>query len=156
MDYIGKVKFVVITLTLFSTSSLSEVYRAAYEALDKAQLEAADSIGMTRRQAFLNIFIPQMLSLMIPNLCNTLLILLKEGALAYTIGLIDLLGKGTYIIGQHLGAYVLETYVTLVIIYWPISLVITAISNRLEKKFDYSAAGISAKGKRGGRLKHAG
>lgn len=155
LDPAGKVKFVVITLTLFSTASLSEVYRAAYESLDKVQLEAADSIGMTRKQSFVNIFIPQMLSQMIPNLCNTVLILLKEGALAYTIGLIDLLGKGNYIIGFHLGAYALETYVTLVIIYWPLSLLITAFSNRMEKNFDYSGAGLSARMKKGGRLKDA-
>lgn len=51
--------------------------------------------------------------------------------------MIDLFGKGNYIIGLHQGSYAIEVYITLIIIYWPLSLIITAVSNRLEKQFDY-------------------
>lgn len=150
MDTTAKVKFIVITLALFCTASLSEVFRSAYESLDKGQIEAADSIGMTKIQAFVHVLAPQMLYAAIPNLCNTVLMLLKEGALAYTIGVFDLLGKGNYIIGQHQGAYIIEVYVTLIIIYWPVSVLITKLSETLERRLNF----YSESGKKG-RVKNA-
>lgn len=142
IDTTGKVKFVAITLALFTTGSLSEAFRSAYQSVDKSQIEATKSIGMTDLQGLWYIILPQMIRIAIPNICNSLLALIKEGALAYTIGLYDLLGKGNYLIGKNLGAYVIETYVTLIIIYWPISAFITWISKLLEKKLDFTSTQI--------------
>lgn len=135
----GKIKFVAITLSLFTAGSMSETFRSSYQAVDRSQFEAAKSIGMTGVQELWYIIFPQMIRTAIPNICNSLLALIKEGSLAFTIGLYDLLGQGNYIIGKNLGAYVLETYVTLVIIYWPISAIITGISGKLEKKLDFTS-----------------
>ena len=55
---------------------------------------------------------------------------MKEGALAYTIGLIDLMGKGDLIIYNNQGAYNLETYIALSLIYWAMTVII-------EKTFMY-------------------
>ena len=52
---------------------------------------------------------------------------MKEGALAYTIGFIDLMGKGQLIIGNHYGAYALETYIALALIYWGMTILIEKI-----------------------------
>ena len=141
MDTSGKVKFVVITLSLFTAGSMSETFRSAYNSIEKSQFEAYKSIGMTGLQGFFHIILPQMVRISIPNVCNSVLALVKEGALAYTIGLYDLLGKGNYIIGKHLGAYVIETYVTLILIYWPISLLITAGSKKAESLLDFGRTG---------------
>lgn len=138
MDTTGKIKFVVITLTMFCSSSMSEAFRSAYQTIDKTQFEAAKSIGMTDLQSFIHIILPQMLYISIPNLCNSILALLKEGALAYTIGLYDLLGRSQYIIGKHMGSYVIEVYVTLIIIYWPIALLITWGSKAIERRLNYN------------------
>lgn len=61
MDTLDRMKFVAITLVLFCISSLSEVIRSAYEAIDKTQVEAADSVGMTKIQAFVHVLLPQMM-----------------------------------------------------------------------------------------------
>ena len=132
-----RMKYIVITLTLFAASSLSEVFRSAYESLEKTQAEAADSIGMTKIQGFWYILMPQMLYRSLPNLCNTVLMLLKEGALAYTIGVLDLLGKGMYVIGQNQGSFSMEVYALLAVIYWPIAIVITGLAGVLERRFNY-------------------
>ncbi len=137
MDMTGRVRFVIITLAMFCTASLSEVIRASYEAIDRDQLDAALSVGMTRPQTFVHVLIPQMMATAIPNLCNTILSLFKEGALAYTIGLYDLLGRGNYVIGRNLGGYAIEVYVILVAIYWCLSIIITRISGLIEKRFCY-------------------
>lgn len=142
MDTTGKVKFVSITLALFTTGSMSETFRSAYQSVDKSQFEAYKSVGMTSLQGMRHIILPQMLRIALPNICNSLLTLIKEGALAYTIGLYDLLGRGNYLIGKSMGAYVIETYVTLVIIYWPISLFITWGSKRMERRFDFTSGRV--------------
>ncbi|WP_342756414.1 amino acid ABC transporter permease [Kineothrix sedimenti] len=141
MDTLNRTKYVTITLALFCISSLSEVIRAAYESLDKTQIEASASIGMTKMQSFFHVLLPQMFSAAIPNFCNTILMLIKEGALAYTIGLLDLFGKGNYVIGQHHGGYAVEVYAILIIIYWLLSLFITSLSHYFENAFDYSSGG---------------
>ncbi len=138
MDTSKKVKFVVITLSLFTAGSMSETFRSAYASIDRSQFEACKSIGMTSYQGFIHIILPQMIRISIPNVCNSILALIKEGALAYTIGLYDLLGKGNYIIGKHLGSYVIETYVTLILIYWPISWLVTVVGKKAELMLDHS------------------
>jgi L-cystine transport system permease protein len=139
LDTTGKIKFVVITLSLFTAGSMSETFRSAYQSIDRVQTEAAKSIGMTGAQTFFHILLPQMLRISIPNISNSILALVKEGALAYTIGLYDLLGRGNYILGKHMGAFVIETYVTLIIIYWPISSLITLLGSGLEKKLNFGS-----------------
>lgn len=139
-----RMKYIVITLTLFAASSLSEVFRSAYESIEKTQSEAADSIGMTKFQGFRYILLPQMLLRSLPNLCNTILMLLKEGSLAYTIGVLDLLGKGMYVIGQNQGSFTMEVYVLLAAIYWPIAIVITKLAGYLEQRLQCSKIGSTA------------
>lgn len=140
-----RMKYIVITLTLFAASSLSEVFRSAYESLEKTQAEAADSIGMTKIQGFWYILMPQMLYRSLPNLCNTVLMLLKEGALAYTIGVLDLLGKGMYVIGQNQGSFSMEVYSLLAVMYWPIAGVITGLTGVLERTFNYNKKDVGGK-----------
>ena len=60
----------------------------------------------------------------IPNFTNALVNLMKEGSLAYTIGLIDIMGKGQLIIGQNHGSYSLEVYLALFILYWALTLLV--------------------------------
>lgn len=122
--------FVVLTFSLLFAASMAEVFRTAYIAIDKGQTEAALSIGLTPFQAFIRIVLPQAIVVALPNFTNALINIMKEGALAYTIGLIDLMGKGGLIIYNNQGAYNLETYIALSLIYWAMTVII-------EKTFMY-------------------
>lgn len=113
-----KMFFVIVTFTLLFAASISEVIRSAYLSIDKGQYEAAVSVGLTPFQAFYRILLPQGMIIALPNFGNSFISLLKEGALAYTIGLIDLLGSGNLIIAQNYGSYALEIYIALSGIYW--------------------------------------
>lgn len=128
--------FVVITFSLIFAATMSEVMRSAYESIDKGQTEAAVSVGMSPFQAFYRIVLPQAAVVAIPNFTNSLIGLLKEGSLAYTIGLIDIMGKGTLVISRNYGAYALETYIALGIIFWCLTLVIEKVFLLLELHFD--------------------
>ena len=79
--------------------------------------------------------LPQGLVVALPNLGNSLISLFKEGSLAFTIGLIDMMGAGNLIISRNYGAYSLETYLALAAIYWAITLIIEQIFLRLEKHY---------------------
>jgi L-cystine transport system permease protein len=114
--------FVVITFTFFSGSFLSEVFRSAYEAIDKGQFEAAVSIGLKGSQALWRIVLPQALYVAIPNIGNTIISLVKEAALAYTVGVIDIMGRAQTLNSLTYGTHTLEYYIAVSIIYWLLSI----------------------------------
>lgn len=132
---VDKLIFVVITFSLQFAAVMSEVMRSAYESIDKGQFEAAVSVGLTNKQAFRRIILPQAFVVALPNFGNSLLELMKEGSLAYTIGLIDVMGKASLIIDGRFNAHALETYIALSIIYWVISIAIEQFFLKLEKVF---------------------
>ena len=127
--------FVVITFSLQFASMMSEVIRSSYEAIDKGQYEAAVSVGLTPLQAYARIIFPQAFVVALPNIGNGLIAVLQEGALAYTIGFIDIVGKANLIIANNFGTHTLEIFLALAIIYWVLSFVIEKGFNILEKRF---------------------
>lgn len=140
----SKAFFVITTFSILFAANMSEVFRASYEAIDKGQREAAVSIGMTEFQAFWRIILPQCTVVAVPNFTNALINLIKEGSLAYTIGLIDIMGKGQLIIGANQGSYNLETYLALFILYWILTIVIEKASKLLEKRLSRGKKAFAA------------
>jgi len=135
MDTVDKIVFVVITFTLQFGAAMAEVIRSAYESIDHGQFEAAVSVGLSPFQAYRRIIFPQAFVVALPNFGNSFLELIKEGSLAYTIGLIDVMGKASLVIASRINAHALETYIALSIMYWVISIVIEQLFLQLEKLF---------------------
>lgn len=134
INHIGKAVFVIITFSILFASAMCEVFRSAYLSVDPGQTEAALSVGLTGWQTFYRIILPQCTIVALPNFANLLVNLMKEGALAYTIGLIDIMGEGQLLIGRNQGSYVLEIYLALTLIYWLLTLVIEKTFKELEKR----------------------
>lgn len=132
MDNLSRAVFVIITFTLLFGDYVSEVFRSAYEAVDRGQYEAAVTIGLSPLQAFFRVMLPQAAVIALPNFGNSVINLLKESALAYTIGLIDLLGRTNLIIAKNYGAYGIELYVACLLIYWGLSIIIEQAFLRIE------------------------
>ena len=84
--------------------------------------------------------VPQGVVIALPNLGNSLIALFKEGSLAFTIGLIDMMGQGNLIISRNYGAYSLETYLALAVIYWSLTLIIERVFRTLEKRIGRGAS----------------
>ncbi|MEK4698435.1 amino acid ABC transporter permease [Solibacillus sp. FSL R7-0668] len=125
--------FVVVTFSLQFAAMMSEVIRSSYLAIDKGQFEAAVSVGLTPFQAYRRIIFPQALVVALPNFGNGLISVLQEGALAYTIGFIDIVGKANLIIANNYGTHTLEIYIALAVIYWVLSISIEKLFAVLEK-----------------------
>ncbi|NRD79734.1 amino acid ABC transporter permease [Bacillus sp. BRMEA1] len=129
--------FVVLTYALNSGAFFSEAIRTAILSVEKGQLEAAYSIGMTGWQVFRRIIIPQALSIAIPVFANLVIANLKDTSLAFTLGVVELTGKAQTLaqITQHF----IETYIALALIYLAISLLLEnlfAISERYFRRFE--------------------
>ncbi|QIZ09145.1 amino acid ABC transporter permease [Priestia megaterium] len=135
LNHLNTSIYVVITFSLQFGAIMSEVMRTAYEAIDRGQYEAAVSVGLSPAQAFRRIVLPQAVVVALPNFSNSLLELMKEGSLAYTIGLIDIMGKASLIISNNYNSHSLEIYLALSIIYWVLSIFIEQFFSKLEKIF---------------------
>jgi L-cystine transport system permease protein len=136
--------FVLVTFTLLFAATMAEIMRTAYESIDKGQREAAVSIGMSEFQAFFRIMLPQAVVVALPNFGNALINLMKDGSLAYTIGLIDIMGKGMLILSKNYGSYALETYIALAILYWGNTILIENLFRLLENSLSKGKKSIAA------------
>ncbi len=136
MNELHRAVFAIITFTLLFSAYISEVFRAAYTAVPRGQYEAAVSAGLTPFQAFRHVILGQAALVALPNFGNATINLLKEGSLAYTIGLIDMIGKGNLIIAQNFGAYGIEVYLAALLIYWALVLLLEQVFAAAEKRLD--------------------
>lgn len=131
----NKIVYVIVTMVLYSTSMISELMRSAYESIPKGQTEAALSIGESRFTALRRIVLPQAFVVIIPNLGDLIVSLMKEAALAFTIGVVDILGKISLLKLNSYGKYTVEMYVAGTLIFWVFSLLAQFVCNLLEHRF---------------------
>ena len=137
IDDLSRAVFVVMTFTLLFGAYVSEVFRSAYLTVDRGQYEAAVTSGLSPWQAIVRIVIPQAAVIALPNFGNSVINLLKESALAYTIGLIDLLGRTNLVISQNYGAYGIELYTACLLMYWLLNLIIERSFLSLEGRLSH-------------------
>lgn len=126
--------YAIFSLSLLHGAGISEMMRASFLSVEKGQREAAVSIGLSEWQAFYRIVLPQAVVVAIPILGNTVISMLKDGALAYSIGVVDVTGQASFLISMNLGGYVLETYLALALIYWSLAVITRKLFKGLEKK----------------------
>jgi His/Glu/Gln/Arg/opine family amino acid ABC transporter permease subunit len=80
-------------LAIVGGANASEIFRAGIEAVDKGQIEAGSALGHKPVSVFVRIIFPQALIFMLPPLANHVILMVKATALAYTIGLTELMGE---------------------------------------------------------------
>jgi len=121
-----------IAFSLNIAAYLAEIIRAAIQSIDKGQMEAARSLGLSYGQAMRLVIIPQSYRRMIPPVCNEFVMVLKDTALVSIIALNDLTYQTKIIASNKASALV---YIPALIIYLVLTAVFTFIFNKLEKKF---------------------
>ena len=121
-----------IAFSLNIAAYLAEIIRAAIQSIDKGQMEAARSLGLTYGQAMRLVIIPQSYRRMIPPICNEFVMVLKDTALVSIIALNDLTFQTKMIASNRSSALV---YIPSLIIYLILTAVFTFIFDKLEKKF---------------------
>jgi len=81
----------IITLSLNSAAYVAEIIRAGISAVDKGQMEAARSLGMSNAQAMRHIIIPQAFKNILPALGNEFIVVVKESSIVSVIGIHELM-----------------------------------------------------------------
>lgn len=81
----------IITLSLNSAAYVAEIIRAGISAVDKGQMEAARSLGMSNGQAMRHIIIPQAFKNILPALGNEFIVVVKESSIVSVIGIHELM-----------------------------------------------------------------
>lgn len=120
-----------VGLSLALGAYLSEVLRAAILAVDPGQMEAALSLGMTRRQAFARIVVPQALLIAVPTLGGYFIGLLKDTSLLGFISVIELLRVGMQIVSSTFQAF--SVYLTVGAVYLALSLIAARVVVLVER-----------------------
>lgn len=107
--------YAYVVFILNTTAVLSEVFRSALSTVNRGQMEAALSIGMSRPQAYVRIIIPQALVAALPNICNTTVSLLKSTSLAFMMTVKDVTAIAK--IDASFGYNYLEAYLVIFVVY---------------------------------------
>ena len=118
----------------------SEVFRSAILAVDKGQMEAAESVGMSRATAYLRIVLPQAVTSALPNLNGLFVGLVQGSSLAYYVGVYEVMATAT-ILANSSYAYI-EAYLITSVIYE----VLSFIFNKLFRMIEHRAMRFLAQG----------
>jgi len=81
----------IITLSINSSAYVAEIIRGGIQAVDKGQMEAARSLGMTHWLAMKDIIIPQAFKNILPALGNEFIVIIKESSIVSIIGIHELM-----------------------------------------------------------------
>ncbi|ULL15291.1 amino acid ABC transporter permease [Paenibacillus sp. H1-7] len=109
--------FVIITYGLHIGAYVSEIVRSSVNSVDRGQLEAAYSTGMTGKDAFVRIVLPQAMGIALPNFGNLVISSMKDTSLAFSLGVMDMVGRAETLFTTN---HFLEIYMALAIIYYTI------------------------------------
>ena len=94
---VDKITAAIIAFGLNSGAYISEIIRAGIQAVDKGQMEAARSLGLSPAATMKEVILPQAIKNILPSLGNEFIVLLKETAVIGFIGGVDLMRAGEII-----------------------------------------------------------
>jgi His/Glu/Gln/Arg/opine family amino acid ABC transporter permease subunit len=121
----------IVALSLNSGAYVSEIFRAGIESIEKGQLEAARSLGMSYVQTMIYVIIPQTIRRVLPPLTNELVALIKDSSLLSVIAIAELLRTSKEMMTWKLNP---SSLTAAAIIYLIITLPLTRLVGYLEKK----------------------
>ena len=121
----------IVALTICYSAFIAEIFRAGIEAVDRGQLEAARSLGLSRWKCFRLVTFPQALRTILPPLANDFVSMIKDSALVSALGVQDItqLGK-VYSSGTFL---FFETYNVVAFLYLTLTISLSLLVRLLER-----------------------
>ena len=122
----------VIGLGIYSGAYVSEIVRGAIQSIDKGQMEAARSIGLSSGQAMRSVILPQAVVRMIPPLGNKFIALIKNSALVSLLTIHDLMHEGQKIISVSYRS--LEVYLVIAVMYFVLTGLTTLALRKIETR----------------------
>lgn len=130
---LDKVAAAILALVIFEAAMLSEIVRSGLNSVDKGQIEAACSSGLTYSQTLWHVVLPQALRRMVPPIVSQFISLIKDTSLAVVIALPELMNHAQIINGRNVN-YVVPTFLMVAVMYFVVNYSLSRVSKRLENK----------------------
>jgi His/Glu/Gln/Arg/opine family amino acid ABC transporter permease subunit len=128
------VQSALIAFSLNAGAYIAEIIRGAVQSIDRGQMEAARSLGMSYGLAMRRIILPQTFRRLLPPMVNELAALTKDTSLASAVGVVELMKQSSQFVART--ARVPETYVWTALGYLIVTVALTSLANHLEKKLE--------------------
>lgn len=120
---------------VFNTGAyVTEIVRGGIQSIDKGQIEAACSLGLTQSQAMRFVILPQALRRMLPPMANEIITMLKDSSLLSAIAVAELAYVQKTISGRY--SIYEEPLYTVALIYLAMTLFLSWCFSRLEKRYN--------------------
>ena len=123
----------VLALTLNAGAYISEVFRAGIQSIDRGQVEASRSLGLSFPRTMYHVVLPQAFRRMLPPLGNNAISLLKDSSLISAIGLAELAYAARTVAGAYSRYW--EPYLTISLMYWFLTLGLAWLVKKLEERY---------------------
>lgn len=131
----------IIALVINSGAYMAELIRAGLQSVEKGQVEAAESLGMSSGQTMLYIILPQAVKVTLPAMGNEFVAIIKESSILYAVGVYELTYQAYKL--ASVNYYYIETMIVAALIYFVLTYVATKLLGLLERRMrraDTSAA----------------
>ena len=126
--------FAITAFAFNEAAYTSETIRAAIQAVNSGEIEAARSLGMTSVQVYRRVFIPNAAVIATPTLINGLIGLTKGTSLAFNAGIVEMFAQAQILGGSDYRYF--ERYISVALIYWMVSIVVEQIGRLIEKNME--------------------
>jgi len=127
----------ILILSVFEGAYISEIIRGSLLSIDESQLEAAKAVGFTSRQTVSYVILPQLIARTLPALTGQFASIIKDSSLLSLIAVIELTQTTREISADTFKLF--ECYLMLGVLYLCLTLPISFISSKLERRFRYEA-----------------
>ncbi len=124
----------ILAMVLNYGAYFGEIFRAGIISIDKGQFEGAEVLGLSKKDTFFRIIMPQALKRIFPPVANEIVTLVKDTALVYVVGLDELL-KVAKIASNRLSS--IMPFVVIGVVYLLFNSLITKVLESIEKRFGY-------------------
>jgi len=126
----------ILAFTLNTGAYSSEIFRSAFETINKGIVEAAKGLGMSKANIFLKVKLPIAIKQSLPAYGNEMILMLKGTSLASTVTLLDLTGVAKHIISTTFRP--IEVFIVAGSIYLLMTFIIHNFIKFLERRYDYN------------------
>jgi len=126
----------IIILSIFEGAYISEILRGGFNSIESRQYEIAKAIGLTKKQTFRYVIVPQLTVRILPALAGQFASVIKDSSLLSTIAVIELMQVTKEITATNFAVY-FESYLMLAILYLCLTFPVSLLSKALERRFNY-------------------
>lgn len=123
-----------IALAMNCGAYMAEIIRAGIESVDKGQMEASRSLGLSYGKSMRLVVLPQAIRTMIPSIINQFIITLKDTSILSVIGFPELTNTGKTIMGNTFKN--LQTWAIVGIMYMVVIITLSKVAKRMERRLN--------------------